>query len=91
MLKIDFERWEQSPAELRQSALTSSHPRTRERFLALYDIAQGSNATLVAAQIGRHFQSVQRWVHAYNERGPEALSFARTGGRPPFVPASNRP
>ena len=90
MLKVDFERWGQNLAQLRQSALAASHPRTRERFLALYDIAQGSNATLVAARIGRHFQSVQSWVHAYNERGPQALSFIRTGGRPPFVPTLNR-
>jgi transposase len=70
--------------------VAASHPRTRERFLALYDIAQGTNATVVATRIGRHFQSVQNWVHAYNQRGPQALSFVRTGGRPPFVLASNR-
>jgi hypothetical protein len=28
------------------------------------------------------------WVHAYNKRGPDALVYRRTGGRPPFAPPS---
>jgi hypothetical protein len=29
------------------------------------------------------------WLHAYNDHGPEALTYQRTGGRPPpFVPIS---
>ena len=28
------------------------------------------------------------WLHAYNEHGPEALSYQRTGGRPPFAQKS---
>ena len=58
----------------------------RERALALLDIAQGGCATQVALRTGRRAQTVMGWVHAYNERGPEALAFRRTGGRPPFVP-----
>jgi transposase len=26
------------------------------------------------------------WLHAYNEHGPEALTYQRTGGRPPLCP-----
>jgi transposase len=69
----------------------ASHPRTRERFLALYEILTGSNATRVAEAVGRHFQSVQAWVHAYNSHGPSALYFQRTGGRPPFAPTRHKP
>jgi hypothetical protein len=29
---------------------------------------------------------VMGWLHAYNEHGPEALTYQRTGGRPPFAP-----
>jgi transposase len=65
------------------------HRRTRERFLALYDIVQGSRgATRVALRAGRHPQTVMGWLRAYNAHGPEALVYRRTGGRPPFVPAS---
>ena len=67
-------------------------PGMRERFMALCEIAdQEANATVWASKIGRHFQSVQSWVHAYNERGPEALTFRHTGGWTPlFLPKPAR-
>lgn len=87
-LKVNYGRWKQTPEDLRELALHAPHARTRERFLALYEITQGTNATHVAAGTGRHFQSVMAWVHLYNDRGPDALAYRRTGGHPPFVPAS---
>jgi Tfp pilus assembly protein PilP len=63
--------------------MSASHPRTRERFLALYEITQESCATRVAAQARRHPQTVMEWLHLYNT--PEALAYQRTGGRPPFA------
>jgi transposase len=66
-------------------ALNAAHARSRERFLALHDIAEGACATQVAARTGRHPQTVMGWLHAYNEHGPEALIYQRTGGRPPFA------
>ena len=95
MLRVDPARWGQTPEDLRSLALSAPHPRTRERALALFDIARGSCATQVALRTGRRAQTVMDWVHAYTERGPEALAFRRTGGRPPFAPrsrpASTRP
>ena len=88
MLRVDVERWRQTIEDLRDAAYRAAHARTRERFLALYEIARGSNATQVALLTGRCDESVMAWVHAYNEHGPDALSFQRTGGRPPFVRAS---
>jgi hypothetical protein len=75
-------------ADLRHLALTVSHPRSRERFLALHEIAQGSCATAVAERTGRRAQTVMGWLHAYNEHGPGALTYQRTGGRPPFAQMS---
>ena len=88
MLRVDCMRWGQTPQDLRSLALSARHLRTRERALALFDIAQGRCATQVALRTGRRAQTVMGWVHAYNERGPEALAFCRTGGRPPFAPGS---
>jgi transposase len=85
MLRVDYDRWGQRPDELRGLAVSSSHERTRERFLALYEMSSGTSATGVAARIGRHPQSVMQWVRAYNSSGPEALIYQRTGGRPPFA------
>jgi transposase len=64
-------------------ALDATHARSRERFLALYDIAQGACATQVAVRTGRHPQTVMGWLHAYNEHGPGAPTCQRPGGRPP--------
>jgi Winged helix-turn helix len=88
MLHVDHARWGQTPEDLRQLATSAGHQRTRERFLALYEITRESCATRVAERTGRHPQTVMEWLHLYNERGPEALAYRRTGGRPPFVPPS---
>ena len=94
MLRVDYDRWGQTPEDLRQLATSAAHQRTRERFLALHEVTQASCATEVATRPHRHPQTVMEWLHLYNTRGPEALTFRRTGGRPPFAvrsrPASAR-
>jgi predicted aminopeptidase len=42
MLRVEYARWGQTPADLRELAMSASHLRTRERFLALYEITQES-------------------------------------------------
>ena len=63
-----------TPADLRELAMSAPHPRSRERFLALYEITQESCATRIAERTHRHPQTVMEWLHLYN-----------TGGRPPFA------
>src|SRR3954469_24002391 len=55
----------------------------RSSFLALYEITQESCATRIAGRTHRHPQTVMAWLHLYNTRGPEALTYQRTG--PPFA------
>ena len=88
VLRVDHRRWDQTVADLRHLALTAAHPRSRERFLALHEIAQGCCATAVAERTGRRAPTVMGWLHAYNERGPETLIYQRSGGRPPFAQTS---
>src|SRR4051812_30226115 len=38
MLRVDYDRWGQTPEDLRQLATSAAHQRTRERFLALYEV-----------------------------------------------------
>lgn len=85
MLRVDCARWNQCPADLRQLAMEAEHRRSRERFLVLYEISQGHCTTQVARQGRRDPQTVMRWVHTYNQHGPQAMLYRRTGGRPPFV------
>ena len=84
MLKVQLEKWQQTPETLRELALQAQHPRTRERLLALYEIARGQNATQIAYQSDRNPQTVMEWVHRYNTHGPEALIYRRSGGHPPL-------
>ena len=84
MLRVDTSRWHQTPDDLRRLALESAHPRTRERFLALYEVTEGSSALNWAARTDRRHSTILEWIHTYNERGPEALIYQRTGGWPPF-------
>lgn len=91
MIRPDVAKWEQTTDDLRRLATESAHVRTRERFLALYTIALGqSNATLWAQQIQRCDECVMAWVHKYNERGPDAMTYRRTGGSAPFCDPSRR-
>ncbi len=84
MLTINTSKWKQTPEILRKAALNESHPRTRERLMALYEITQGHSATQVALQTHRNPQTVMSWVHQYNQSGPDALTFRHTGGHPPL-------
>jgi hypothetical protein len=62
MLRVDCGRWGQTPDDLRRLALNAPHARTRERALALYDMAQGCCASQVAARTGRHPQTMMGWL-----------------------------
>jgi hypothetical protein len=90
MVRPDTAKWGQSVDDMRRLSIEAEHPRTRERFQALYQIgSEQTNATQWAIEIGRDDNTVIGWVHTYNLLGPEALHYRRTGGRPPFL-AKNR-
>lgn len=85
MVYPDTAKWGQTNDDLRRLAIEAAHPRTRERYQALYVIAsRQKNATQWAKEIGRTDDTVLSWVHAYNEEGPEGIEFRHTGGRRPL-------
>lgn len=86
MLKVNYHRWNKTPQDLREQALEAEHPRTRERYLALYEIASGKSANQVSKEIKRRPDTVMDWVHKYNSKGHEGIVYKRTGGRPFFCP-----
>ena len=91
MLRVELTGWGQTPDDLRRAAVQAAHRRSRERFQALYLIASGRfNATTCAAHIGRQDETVLGWVHRYNEHGPDALTYRRTGGRAPLLTRRGR-
>ena len=86
MLTVDYSRWGQDPDILRVLGLNADHPRTRERFLALYEICEDKSASQVGRETGRNPQTVMDWVHRYHTVGPAVLVYQQTGGRSPFLP-----
>ena len=87
MIQVEAAKWRQTAEDLRLASLNEAHPRSRERFQALYLIASGRfNATACAAHIGRQDETVLRWAHLYNRHGPKALAYRHTGGRSPLLP-----
>jgi hypothetical protein len=86
MLRPDFRKWGQTAEDIRQLSLHAAHPRSRERFQALYLIGVGqTNATRWARQINRDDQTVMGWIHTYNTAGPDAVLYRHTGGHPLFL------
>ncbi len=85
MLKVNYHQLNQSVEQLREMSLTAVHPRTRERFMALYEICLGKSATRVGQDTRRNPQTIMDWVHRYNHSGPDALNFRHTGGHPSLL------
>ena len=86
MIRVEMQKWGQSLDDLRRLALQAEPPRTRERFLALSLIADGThNATSWASRFGRQDDTVLKWAHDYNDQGPDALTYRRTGGPAPLL------
>ena len=90
MLHVNYKSWDEDPQYLRDLGLNSPHKRTRERFLALYDITLGKNAAEISKETGRHHQTVISWIHKYNNEGAENLFYQRSGSRLPLF-LSNLP
>ena len=86
MLTVDYSRWGQDPEILRVLGVNAEHPRTRERFLALYEMCEEKSASQVGRETGRNPQPVREWVHHYHTAGPAILGYHHTGGRSPFLP-----
>ena len=85
MLSVDYSRWGQDPDILRVLGLNAEHPRTRERFLALYEIGGEKSASQVGRETGRNPPTVMAWVHRYKTAGPAVVVYQHTGGRLPFL------
>ena len=85
MVRPDLTKWGQSLSDLRWLSLEADHPRSRERFLALYMIASGqTRATPWARKNGRTKETVLSWVHLYNQEGPDGVLYRHSGGRRPL-------
>jgi transposase len=63
----------ESSASLLHKSLTATHPRLRERLVALAFIAEGLPAKVVAERLGRNRGTVEAWVQRFNAHGLTGL------------------
>ena len=76
-------RWELDAGGVRERMYRAPTPRERERWHALWLLAQGWSAARVAASLDRDAHTIGHWLGAFERDGPAALAFEQTGGPPP--------
>src|SRR5215213_4842569 len=82
-------RWEVEVRQVRDRMYRAPTPRERERWHALWLVAQGWSANKVADLLERDAHTIGGWLAAFERDGPAALAFEQTGGPPP--PSTRRP
>ena len=81
--------WQLDMRHVRERMYRAPTPRERERWHALWVLAQGWSANKVAALQERDAHTSGAWLAAFAADGPAALAFEQAGGPPP--PSSRRP
>ena len=82
-------RWELDLRQVRARMYRAPTPRERERWHALWLLAQGWSANKVGEVLERDAHTIGGWLAAFAQDGPAALAFEQTGGPPP--PSGPRP
>ena len=78
-----LDRWDVELRQVRERMYRAPTPRERERWHALWLLAQGWSANKVAEVLERDPHTIGSWLAAFDRDGPPALAFEQTGGSPP--------
>ena len=78
-----LEQWKMGVKDVHRRVILAPTPRERERWHAVWLLAQGWTASAVAEALERDPHTIGRWAAAFGEGGPAALIFEQTGGSPP--------
>lgn len=76
-------RWGLDVGQVRRRIYRATDARERERWHALWLLAQGWSAEKVAEALERDAHTIGTWVAGFRAQGPHAVSFDQTGGSPP--------
>jgi transposase len=90
-LRDVLKRWKLDLSAVRQQMYRAPTPRERERWHALWLLAEGWSAAQVADALERDPHTIGEWLVTFRQVGPAGLSFEHTGGSPPPSTASSRP
>ena len=83
-------QWQLDLKAVRERMYRASTPRERERWHAVWLLAQGWPATQVAEALERDAHTIGDWVAGFRELGPAGLAFEQTGGPPPSSTRRNK-
>ncbi len=86
-----LERWQLDVGDVRERMYRAPTPRERERWHALWLLAQGWTALAVAETLEREPHTIGTWVAAFSDNGPRTLAFEQSGGSPPPSTGTSRP
>ena len=78
-----LQQWKMDVRELRQRPILAPTPRERERWHAIWLLAQGWTASATAEALERDPHTIGIWLAAFGGGGPAALVFEQSGGSPP--------
>jgi transposase len=76
-------RWQLDVRQARERMYRAPTPRERERWHAVWLLAQGWSAAKVAELLERDAHTIGGWLAAFERDGPAALACEQTGGAPP--------
>jgi len=83
VLREILARWHLDVPAVRERIYRAETPRERERWHALWLLAQGWTAAQVAEALGRDPHTVGTWLRAFTDGGPATVAIEQAGGSPP--------
>ena len=83
--------WNLDLGKVREQVYRAPTPRERERWHALWLLAEGWSAAQVADALEHDPHTIGEWLANFRQAGPAGLSFDHTGGSPPPSAARSRP
>ena len=84
-----LEQWEMNTRDLHRRMILAPTPRERERWHAIWLLAQGWTASSTAEALGRDPHTIGRWAAAFGEGGHGGPDI-RTIRRFPLTPSARR-
>ena len=86
-----LKRWKLDRGKVREQVYRAPPPRERERWHALWLLAEGWSGAQVAAALERDPHTIGEWLATFRQAGPAGLTFEHTGGSPTPSAAHSKP
>jgi transposase len=76
-------RWQLDLHAVREHMYRAPTARERERWHAIWLLAQGWSASQIAKALERDAHTIGDWIDRFRQNGPAGLTLEHTGGSPP--------